>query len=46
MHKAGLAFDVLSEGIFMWGLMFNVRLMCRRPVLDVLRCALMWGHGV
>jgi hypothetical protein len=27
-------FDVLSEFCFMWGLL-DVRLTCRRPVLDV-----------
>jgi hypothetical protein len=41
-----LVFDVLSEGLFMWYVGLDVRLMRRRPVLGVLRCALMWGHGV
>jgi hypothetical protein len=39
----GLAFDVVSEFL---NVGLDVRLMCRCPVLDVLRCALMWGHGV
>jgi hypothetical protein len=34
---SGVAFDVLSEFFLMWGL--DVRLMCRRPVLDVACCA-------